>query len=125
MEDHVNSRHDLGTDSGITNVGLAEIDLVHHGLEIAPVAGGQVVNDANPLAFTEQPSDEVRSDETGATGHKNAFDASGITDDLAGGGVTPAEKLIPQRLRGRHGRAATSARHCLAPRMGRDPSSVL
>jgi hypothetical protein len=115
MEDHVNSRHDLGTDSGITNVASRKSIW---SITASDCSGSRWTGcqRREPLAFTEQPSDEVRSDETGATGHRMPLrvipsglkgpDASVSLTILREGGVTPAEKLIPQRLRGRHGRVA-------------------
>jgi hypothetical protein len=51
---------------------LAFDDLHVDGLEVAPVAGGEVVEHPHLVAALEQRADEVRADEAGTAGDEDA-----------------------------------------------------
>ena len=109
MEDHLGPApvdeldHRRGSD-----VELVEAQLVAglgpRRLQVGQRAGGEVVDDVDPVAFGQQPVDEVRADEPGSPGHHHShrrpLPRSPVVIAAPSAGTRPPWRVSPGAHRG-------------------------
>src|SRR5207244_12610401 len=87
-----------GGDSLVTpQLAVDELDVVLDVLEVGPVSGGEVVEDAHAVAALEQRPDEVRADEPAAAGHEHAHQGSATTWKFAISEPVRGSRRSPER----------------------------
>jgi hypothetical protein len=68
MQSVVDAPDGLFDGYGIANISLHQVDLREENFQVLPFAGGEVIQNPNPVFSAQQSLNDMRADETSSTG---------------------------------------------------------